>query len=38
MTIIRTQDFPVVNPHLIPDLIALGLWTNEMKHRCSLRP
>ncbi|KAJ1482748.1 ribonucleotide reductase large subunit [Baffinella frigidus] len=30
---VMAGDFPVVNPHLIPDLIALGLWTNEMKHR-----
>jgi ribonucleoside-diphosphate reductase alpha chain len=30
---VMAGDFPVVNPHLIPDLIALGLWNNEMKHR-----
>jgi hypothetical protein len=26
-------DFPVINPHLIKDLIAQGLWSLDMKHK-----
>jgi ribonucleotide reductase alpha subunit len=30
---VMAGDFPVINPHLIKDLIAQGLWSQEMKHK-----
>ena len=30
---VMAGDFPVINPHLIKDLIAADLWSVEMKHK-----
>ena len=30
---VMAGDFPVINPHLIKDLIAADLWSHEMKHK-----
>ncbi|EKX38227.1 hypothetical protein GUITHDRAFT_158515 [Guillardia theta CCMP2712] len=30
---VMAGDFLVLNPHLLKDLIALGLWSQKMKHR-----
>ena len=30
---VMAGDFPVINPHLIKDLIAQDLWSLEMKHK-----